>query len=699
MLQRPGHAVQVRWRPVLVLAAILMIGYVLLSDVVLVSRHDGHDHEGPINLKSKRELEHDHPEFGANGLRSGDGGDAANVEMAGGLSALDQKERERQQQQVIQLIAQVEDETQQARNQLAAILQQIDEKSNEKDALAKEVRNLQANLDIETQALETQAKKIKDLGGEDVLAFMDKSDGAAAKRKRHRKRDADVPGKLQQALGKSKQGSNSNDAGGPDDKELSPEQVRKLEEESMKKNAFNEYRSSKLSLHRDIPDSRNPLCRQQEHPRDLPQATVIICFVNEAWSTLLRTVWSVLDRTPPHLLKEILLVDDASDQEHLLDKLEVEVRDNLPDKVKLVRSPKRLGLIRARVLGAEHATADYMVFLDSHCEANLGWLEPLLAWMAKDKTRVVCPTIDRISAQTMDYVGGGASSRGTFHWTLDFTWEYAVRQHGETPADPIKSPTMAGGLFGINRDYFYELGTYDMGMDGWGGENLEMSFRIWQCGGSLHIIPCSRVGHIFRDWHPYAIPNSTVNETFLKNSIRLAEVWMDEYKDIFYDIKPSARSVDFGDVSERKALREKLGCKSFKWYLDNVVPGKLIPNSDVVLHKGQVRNSLNICMDKGAGSLAYPCHTPGVHSTSQAFWLTVYKEVRHVWDLCLTSHDNKRVMLSTCGPNSRKWEYDHAARTLKFGGKCLSGTASAMTLEPCDGSAAQQFQFTDKMTA
>ena len=39
----------------------------------------------------------------------------------------------------------------------------------------------------------------------------------------------------------------------------------------------------------------------------------------------------------------------------------------------------------------------------------------------------------------MAYEGGGGSSRGTFHWTLDFTWEFAPRVEGQQSFDPIKS--------------------------------------------------------------------------------------------------------------------------------------------------------------------------------------------------------------------------------------------------------------------
>ena len=90
---------------------------------------------------------------------------------------------------------------------------------------------------------------------------------------------------------------------------------------------------------------------------------------------------------------------------------------------------------------------------------------------------------------------------GGFDWNLQFNWhavpERERKKHSST-AEPVASPTMAGGLFSINKKFFEQLGNYDPGFDIWGGENLELSFKTWMCGGTLEIVPCSHVGHIFR---------------------------------------------------------------------------------------------------------------------------------------------------------------------------------------------------------
>jgi hypothetical protein len=70
--------------------------------------------------------------------------------------------------------------------------------------------------------------------------------------------------------------------------------VKKLIDEGWEKYTINEFVSDLIPLRRSLPDIRDDYCRQQTY-ENLPRASVIIIFHNEAWSMLLRTMHSVLD--------------------------------------------------------------------------------------------------------------------------------------------------------------------------------------------------------------------------------------------------------------------------------------------------------------------------------------------------------------------------------------------------------------------
>lgn len=76
---------------------------------------------------------------------------------------------------------------------------------------------------------------------------------------------------------------------------------------------FNNYVSNLISIERNLPDIRDAECLDIKYAENLPSTSVIIIFYNEAVSVLLRTVYSVLNRSNPKLLKEVILVDDSSD--------------------------------------------------------------------------------------------------------------------------------------------------------------------------------------------------------------------------------------------------------------------------------------------------------------------------------------------------------------------------------------------------
>jgi len=487
-----------------------------------------------------------------------------------------------------------------------------------------------------------------------------------------------------------------------------------LKNEQFKLNQFNLLASDRIALNRSLADVRLPQCRGKIYPKKLPQTSIVIVFHNEAWSTLLRTVHSIIRTSPPQLLHEIILVDDASERDHLGKQLD-EYVSTLEKPVHVLRTGKRSGLIRARLIGAEKASAPVITFLDAHCECTEGWIEPLLARLVEDRTRVVCPIIDVISDESFEYIPASDMTWGGFNWKLNFRW-YRVPQREldrrkNDHSLPVRTPTMAGGLFSIDKQYFELLGKYDPGMDIWGGENLELSFRIWMCGGSLEIVTCSHVGHVFRKSTPYTFPGGT-SKIVNHNNARLADVWLDEWKNFYFAINTAAKVIDRGDTSGRKQLRKDLQCKSFKWYLQNIYPESPMPLEYYSL--GEIRNiNTNLCLDtygrkSGENAALSICHGLG---GNQVFAYTKRKQIM-ADDNCLDSQNQRGpVKLIRChgmGGN-QEWLYNHQSEDKSIvhvrTGLCLDvpslnssqgdGQSSGATqpqLRACDGGSSQQWR-------
>ncbi|XP_015991559.1 polypeptide N-acetylgalactosaminyltransferase 14 isoform X2 [Rousettus aegyptiacus] len=468
--------------------------------------------------------------------------------------------------------------------------------------------------------------------------------------------------------------------------------------------AFNQRESERISSNRAIPDTRHLRCALLVYCKDLPPTSIIITFHNEARSTLLRTIRSILNRTPMNLIQEIILVDDFSN-----DPDDCKELIKLP-KVKCLRNNQRQGLVRSRMRGADVARGTTLTFLDSHCEVNRDWLQPLLHRVKEDYTRVVCPVIDIINLDTFSYIESATELRGGFDWSLHFQWEQLSSDQKARrldPTEPIRTPIIAGGLFVMDKSWFDFLGKYDMDMDIWGGENFEISFRVWMCGGSLEIVPCSRVGHVFRKKHPYVFPDGNAN-TYIKNTKRIAEVWMDEYKQYYYAARPFALERPFGNIESRLDLRRSLHCQSFKWYLENVYPELRVPQ-DSSIQKGNIRQRQK-CLEseKQKNQEVYnlklsPCAKNRGEDIKSQIWAFTYTQQILQEELCLsviTSFPGAPVALVLCknGDDKQRWtktgsRIEHMASHL-----CLDtdmfgdGTENSreIVVNPCESSLMSQ---------
>ncbi|XP_022083063.1 N-acetylgalactosaminyltransferase 7-like [Acanthaster planci] len=476
-------------------------------------------------------------------------------------------------------------------------------------------------------------------------------------------------------------------------------------EKSLREYSLNLYGSNKISVDRSLPDLRDPQCKHWHYPEDLPQVSVVIPFHNEGWSTLMRTVHSVINRSPPYLLKEIVLVDDFGTKNHLAKQLEDYLRTpRLRGLVKLLRTRRREGVIGARTFGFTQASAPVIVSMDAHCEVGTNWLAPLLSVLASNRSSIVVPILDVID--NMDYrlypQGDGRLARGMFDWRLDYKRVPGLpdreRKGRRYKTEPYRSPVFSGTVFAMYKSFFFELGGYDPGLKMYGGENYELSFKAWMCGsGSVWWVPCSRVGHVYyvNGVPPYSLPRESLSTYRDRNYARVAEVWLDDYKDYLYASRPHMRAPSFniGDLSRQAAFRRERKCHSFGWFLKEVAYDLLsnFPPPPKLVVTGEIRaldtefcldTKNQVPVDEGVELTMYKCHGSG---GNQFFRLTTAGDIR-VNDFCLGQR-GQSVMITACGsPNVIKdWQHSQEKSILwsRKQNRCLERLGLKIVLSTC----------------
>ncbi|XP_046579950.1 polypeptide N-acetylgalactosaminyltransferase 3-like [Haliotis rubra] len=392
-----------------------------------------------------------------------------------------------------------------------------------------------------------------------------------------------------------------------------------------------------------------------------PTVSVISPFYNEALTPLVRHVHALLTRTPPHVLLEVILVDDMSTFSYLGRDLQ-NYFGVLDPRIKLLRNKQREGLIRSRLFGADVAQGEVLVFLDAHMEVNHGWVEPLLQRLGEEEQLVLQSEIPPILVDTFDVdTGQTVDHRGGFGWDMSYLWfplpQY-LSQFRRSDCDPIPFPVLQGGSIALRKSYFEDLGRFDSGLAIWGGEHFEMSFNVWMTGGRVELIPCSKVGHIFKDTK-FSFGSSEKNYVVAKNNLRVAEVWMDEYKQFtraamraWQDPVPEFSDVEWKSIEERRRLRWQRKSKSFSWFLKTVLPEQPIPSVDDVKY-GEVASSLTKhCLyvaDTGLLSLTTTCMSFVVVVKENTFSLDRWGRFKHR-DKCVGFHENSFLLTLTDCP-------------------------------------------------
>lgn len=219
------------------------------------------------------------------------------------------------------------------------------------------------------------------------------------------------------------------------------------------------------------------------------KVSFVIATHNENRETLDATIQGILATSYYGNWREIIVVDDCSDERYSYQHPEVVV----------LRNAENVGSCLSRRRGCAAACGDVLVSLDAHMSFAPGWLEEMLKYV--DSGALLTPPW-RNYRHTV-----------TYHWGCNFGWqshrynEYSkiagLQYHGLfEPKDVLPAmdvPMVIGACYVMRKDAYDAIGGWNPHFSIYGSEEQDISARAWLFGNGVKCITGARVGHLDRD--------------------------------------------------------------------------------------------------------------------------------------------------------------------------------------------------------
>lgn len=290
--------------------------------------------------------------------------------------------------------------------------------------------------------------------------------------------------------------------------------------------------------------------------------SIVIPTLNEG-DMLAMTVENILDVTAyPEI--EVVIVDDGSTDGSC---------DGYRQTSRPVRviTTSRVGIPRARNLGAEEARGHYVLFIDAHCTVSSNWIDRFIAALAPRDVAIAGPAFTRLHEPEPKGCGNV-----WINHRLESAWLEPLGI-----GRPYEVPITPGGCQAFRRKTFLSMGGFETGFSKWGYQDEEICLRAWLHGYRVVVDPEIVVAHYFRDKAGYQVDHSEVLYSFLRlihlhfapNRVRKCIEALGPYP----GLEEAIDRLYAGDVFDRRKEMALAQRRSEEWLFGAFMPDLRLP--------------------------------------------------------------------------------------------------------------------------